>query len=322
MSRLVARRQGADVPALQLLLDHRHHRARRSGPLRQSRQRIRVSPVPRRRCRRRHDRAAVGWPPLVRIQPAHLRPNFSADFVDRFARQLNLSWNGRRGRQRRAISSRRGSCSATSTHCSTRPAIGSALRLGCGSISRACSFPHKPALFRSLSLLGARLVEHHLLRGDPPLQVAFEGSRAATQVCAGFPQWAQHRIYVNRDLSDRPSRPAGLGVSRGHPPGVPQMAQRSPRTRTAARRSDSLRPDRCRPRRHARCACGKSTRKSTGTVGGPPPSCDRRWPTTSRPLSCSEIARRCLPCARPNRPTKYPKPPRSPIDLPFPVAVD
>ncbi len=64
--------------------------------------------------------------------------------------------------------------------------------------------PAHTSLFRNLSRLGARLIDLHLLRGDPPRHASFEGSWAAARVGAGFPQWAPHRIYVNRDLSIGP----------------------------------------------------------------------------------------------------------------------
>ena len=74
------------VPAVQLLLDHRHDRPRRSGAIRQSRQRIGVSTLPRRRFQPRGPMTSRSDRRRLCESAAQSRPNFSADFVDRFVR--------------------------------------------------------------------------------------------------------------------------------------------------------------------------------------------------------------------------------------------
>ncbi|MHB8970843.1 MAG: type ISP restriction/modification enzyme [Pirellulaceae bacterium] len=142
-----------------------------------------------------------GRPAFSTVGPR--RPNFSADFVDRFASQLNLSWNAETGAVRAE------QFTPWELFCyiyallhapSYRQRFAAWLRIDFPRVF----VPVQSALFRSLSLLGAQLVEHHLLRGEPSVRVAFEGPLSANQVGAGFPRWAQHRIYLNRDLSVGP----------------------------------------------------------------------------------------------------------------------
>jgi hypothetical protein len=131
------------------------------------------------------------------------RPNFSAHFVDRLARQLDLTWLADAGPTTGDPFTAGELCGyiyALLHAPSYRQRFATWLRIDFPRVF----VPARTSLFRNLSRLGARLIDLHLLRGDPPLHASFEGSWAAARVGAGFPQWAPHRIYVNRDLSIGP----------------------------------------------------------------------------------------------------------------------
>ena len=131
------------------------------------------------------------------------RANFSADFLARFAEQLQLVWNPnvRAGQDDQFTALELFHYIYAVLHApSYRERFAAWLRIDFPRVF----IPARLELFRRLSALGSQLVERHLLRINPPVRVSVAGPTRPAQVSPGGPRLVNQRIHVNSSLSIGP----------------------------------------------------------------------------------------------------------------------